>query len=95
MVADSLFFAYDGKAYLVPCPGCVFDLNSVEALFDSFVETMDLGSDVSPGEENIRVLIEKKTVLNLIDAFCVSVKHYLRGEEGMLSIRRGLYDVPV
>ncbi|KAH9965276.1 Bestrophin, RFP-TM, chloride channel-domain-containing protein [Russula dissimulans] len=28
-----------------------------------------------------RVLIEKKTVLNLIDAFGVAVKHYLRGEE--------------
>lgn len=44
---------------------------------------MDLGPDVSPGEENIRVLLEKKTVLNLVDAFCVSVKHYLRGEEGI------------
>ena len=55
---------------------------------------MDLGPDVSPGEENVRVLIEKKTVLNLVDAFCVSVKHYLRGEEGMLSIHRGLHDVP-
>jgi len=46
-------------------------------------ETMDLGPDVSADEVNIRVLIEKKTVLNLVDAFCVSVKHYLRGEDGI------------
>jgi putative membrane protein len=67
-----------------------FDLNMAEALFDFVVETMDLGSDVSADEVNIRVLIEKKTVLNLIDAFCVSIKHYLRGEDGMLSIYRSL-----
>jgi ion channel-forming bestrophin family protein len=30
-----------------------------------------------------RVLIEKKTVLNLLEAFSVSVKHYLRGEDGI------------
>lgn len=65
-----------------------FGLYIARALFDFVVETMDLGPDVPPGEENIRVLIEKKTVLNLLDAFCVSVKHYLRGEEGMLSIHR-------
>ena len=65
-----------------------FGLYIAGALFDFVVETMDLGPDVPPGEEIIRVLIEKKTVLNLLDAFCVSVKHYLRGEEGMLSIHR-------
>jgi hypothetical protein len=47
---------------------------------------MDLGPDVPADEVNVRVLVEKKTVLNLVDAFCVSVKHYLRGEGGMLSI---------
>lgn len=30
-----------------------------------------------------RVLIEKKTVINLIEAFGVAVKHYLRGEDGV------------
>ena len=45
---------------------------------------MDLGSDVIEKEIKIRVLVEKKTVLNLIDAFCVAVKHYLRGEAGMM-----------
>ncbi|KAH9912457.1 UPF0187-domain-containing protein [Fomitopsis serialis] len=30
-----------------------------------------------------RVLIEKKTAINLIEAFAVAVKHYLRGEEGV------------
>jgi predicted membrane chloride channel (bestrophin family) len=41
---------------------------------------MDLGPDMSGEENKVRVLIEKKTVLNLIDAFSVAVKHYLRGE---------------
>ena len=50
-------------------------------------DTMDMGSDLSPDEVRARVLIEKKTVLNLLDAFSVAIKHYLRGEEGMLSIR--------
>lgn len=61
-------------------------LNIAESLFDFVVETMDLGPDVPADEVNVRVLVEKKTVLNLVDAFCVSVKHYLRGEGGMLSI---------
>jgi putative membrane protein len=45
---------------------------------------MDMGFDVSEEEKRARVLIEKKTVLNLVDAFCVAVKHYLRGESGMM-----------
>ena len=45
---------------------------------------MDMGSDVTGEDIKARVLIEKKTVLNLIDAFCVAVKHYLRGETGMM-----------
>ncbi len=34
-------------------------------------------------QRRARVLIEKKTVINLIEAFGVAVKHYLRGEEGV------------
>lgn len=34
-------------------------------------------------EKRARTLVEKKTVLNLIEAFSVAVKHYLRGEEGI------------
>ena len=46
---------------------------------------MDMGPGVLEEEEKrIRVLVEKKTVLNLVDAFCVAVKHYLRGESGMI-----------
>jgi len=43
-------------------------------------DTMDMGPDMSEEEKRVRVLVEKKTVLNLVDAFCVAVKHYLRGE---------------
>jgi putative membrane protein len=34
-------------------------------------------------EERARNLIEKRTAINLVEAFSVSVKHYLRGEEGI------------
>lgn len=34
-------------------------------------------------ERKARTLVEKKTVLNLLEAFSVAVKHYLRGEEGI------------
>ena len=47
-----------------------------------------MGSDVTGEDIKARVLIEKKTVLNLIDAFCVAVKHYLRGETGMMCTQR-------
>lgn len=48
-------------------------------------ETMPSASnDPSTLEQRkARVLIEKKTVINLIEAFGVAVKHYLRGEEGV------------
>ncbi|KZP32154.1 UPF0187-domain-containing protein [Athelia psychrophila] len=40
--------------------------------------------DTSKKEENkARVLIEKKTAINLLEAFAVAVKHYLRGEDGI------------
>ena len=38
---------------------------------------------VKPDDAEARVLIEKKTVINLTEAFAVAVKHYLRGEEGI------------
>ncbi|OBZ77229.1 hypothetical protein A0H81_02045 [Grifola frondosa] len=34
-------------------------------------------------QRKARVIIEKKTVINLVEAFAVAVKHYLRGEEGV------------
>lgn len=49
-----------------------------------YADTMDMGLNVPEEEKRVRVLIEKKTVLNLVDAFCVAVKHYLRGEAGMV-----------
>ncbi|KAI0067026.1 UPF0187-domain-containing protein [Artomyces pyxidatus] len=47
-------------------------------------DVMDLGApNMSVDEKKARILVEKKTVLNLIEAFSVAVKHYLRGEEGI------------
>ncbi|KDQ16816.1 hypothetical protein BOTBODRAFT_129750, partial [Botryobasidium botryosum FD-172 SS1] len=34
-------------------------------------------------EQRARVLVEKKSAVNLVQAFAVAVKHYLRGEEGI------------
>lgn len=45
-------------------------------------------TDSPPGEpltaeRRARSLVEKKTVINLLEAFAVAVKHYLRGEDGI------------
>lgn len=34
-------------------------------------------------EAKCRILVEKKSVINLIEAFSVAIKHYLRGEDGI------------
>lgn len=34
-------------------------------------------------ENRARILVEKKTAINLLEAFAVAVKHYLRGEDGI------------
>jgi predicted membrane chloride channel (bestrophin family) len=41
------------------------------------------GSEAEKQEALRRSLIEKKTTINLLEAFAVSVKHYLRGEDGI------------
>ncbi|KAF9004543.1 Bestrophin, RFP-TM, chloride channel-domain-containing protein [Cyathus striatus] len=42
------------------------------------------GTDAKSTEDSkARALIEKKTVINLLEAFAVAVKHYLRGEDGI------------
>jgi len=38
---------------------------------------------MSPEEQKARAMMEKKTVINLVEAFSVSIKHYLRGEDGI------------
>ncbi|KZT02826.1 UPF0187-domain-containing protein [Laetiporus sulphureus 93-53] len=45
----------------------------------------DATSPVPPpvDQRKLRTLIEKKTVINLVEGFAVAVKHYLRGEEGV------------
>ncbi|KAG1769388.1 Bestrophin, RFP-TM, chloride channel-domain-containing protein [Suillus occidentalis] len=44
-------------------------------------QTCSSSSETEQG--NARSLIEKKTVVNLLEAYAVSVKHYLRGEDGI------------
>ncbi len=41
------------------------------------------GIEVSADEERARSTIEKKTAINLLEAFAVAIKHYLRNEDGI------------
>jgi hypothetical protein len=34
-------------------------------------------------ELKARAMVEKKSTINLLEAFAVAVKHYLRGEDGI------------
>lgn len=43
----------------------------------------DIDKDLTDEARKARVIIEKKTVINLLEAFSVAVKHYLRGEDGI------------
>jgi hypothetical protein len=43
---------------------------------------MDELSEGQKLEVQAKMLVEKKTVINLLGAYAVSVKHYLRGEVG-------------
>jgi putative membrane protein len=38
---------------------------------------------MSEEEQKARAMMEKKTIINLVEAFAVSIKHYLRGEDGI------------
>ncbi|KAF4607504.1 hypothetical protein EYR38_001576 [Pleurotus pulmonarius] len=41
------------------------------------------GVETSADEERARSMIEKKTAINLLEAFAVAIKHYLRNEDGI------------
>lgn len=43
----------------------------------------DPSAEANPEENKVRVLIEKKSAINLLEAFSVALKHYLRGEDGI------------
>ncbi|KAF9041949.1 UPF0187-domain-containing protein [Hymenopellis radicata] len=42
-----------------------------------------LPRDGKPRQTNLESIIEKKTMINLIQAFSVAIKHFLRGEDGV------------
>ncbi|KAH7890269.1 Bestrophin, RFP-TM, chloride channel-domain-containing protein [Phlebopus sp. FC_14] len=56
----------------------------------------------SADERKVRTLVEKKAVINLLEAFATSTKHYLRGEHGIrykdvhpfVSFLPSYYDLP-
>jgi len=66
---------------VVPRQGSERTLQSLCLLTDGVLTD---APDNAPSElVKARVLIEKKTVVNLLEAYAVGVKHYLRGEDGI------------
>ncbi|KAG6811349.1 hypothetical protein H0H92_007856 [Tricholoma furcatifolium] len=53
-------------------------LHAVNAAYD-----LPATATITAEEMKARSLVEKKTIINLLEAFAVSVKHYLRGEDGI------------
>jgi hypothetical protein len=47
------------------------------------IDKLPQGEGMSEEEQKARAMMEKKTVINLVEAFSVSIKHYLRGEDGI------------
>lgn len=41
-------------------------------------------SDTDVREKKARAMVEKKSIINLLEAYAVAIKHYLRGEDGIL-----------
>ncbi|KAF7976149.1 hypothetical protein HWV62_7459 [Athelia sp. TMB] len=71
---------------LEPSSDFVYRTEQLRALKDTTkaedIETTPDGP--ADAEENrLRVLIEKKTVINLLEAYSIAIKHYLRGEDGI------------
>ena len=61
------------------------ELSHLAESYPHFTDIMpeNPGDTLSEEERKIRVLIEKKTIINLIEAFAVSTKHHLRAEAGI------------
>ena len=46
-------------------------------------EPFEEGKEDEKALDECRAMLEKKTMVHMALAFAISVKHYLRGEEGM------------
>ncbi|KAF8754772.1 Bestrophin, RFP-TM, chloride channel [Rhizoctonia solani] len=62
------------RTFSVPCGG---------AVWFHVPDTPSTATPETAVEARARNIIEKRTAINLIEAFSVAVKHYLRGEEGI------------
>lgn len=84
------------KDNLVPCPWCV----TIDPAFRMLKLTLRAVQDLPPTEritaeeQASHCMIEKKSAINLLEAFAVSIKHYLRGEDGIY-YQYGLLSFPV
>lgn len=70
-------FMYPVRALLV-----LRQISSRLIFYSHWLETNPIGP-ADADENKARVLIEKKTAINLLEAFAVATKHYLRGEDGI------------
>ena len=70
---------------MAPCARYVPPLRVSHPFDPNFKDVMPEVPGEAPSleERKARTIIEKKTAINLIEAFAVATKHYLRGEEGI------------
>jgi len=70
---------------LVPCPQCVQTEVIAPKLYSFHCVFLvpEPPAGMTKEEMKARSMVEKKTVINLLEAFAVSVKHYLRGEDSI------------
>lgn len=74
----------DVRTYgLVSCSWSVQSSRQVHLHNSSNLLETKPGDPADADENKARVLIEKKTAINLLEAFAIAVKHYLRGEDGI------------
>lgn len=68
---------------MVPCFRCVFICSQSIFQCPIIIPDKTLAETETSDETLARSMIEKKSAINLLEAYAVSVKHYLRGEDGI------------
>lgn len=72
------------------CVHALVEVRAVDLHPTQVPETKPLEGQ-SEDEARARTLVEKRTVLNLIEGFAVAIKHHLRGEDGIYYEDRALH----
>ena len=93
MVSNVICYSHVCSSGLVSCPRCVHHENVAGQRLhhNPLLRSTEnaVGVRVDPGDQTLldkckaETLVEKKTVINLLEAYAVAVKHYLRKEDGI------------